>query len=135
MGTRFDITELRAVSLKTVLSKQKGLPDLFIYLCTDSASSASTPPTWPPLILPLQLPPPLCFYPSDLAPFHSPPPSPPPPHWRGGGATFLGSKWHSPNGSMPFHRAQKSLAFQGPTPPTCPRNGSARIKYITYGAI
>ncbi len=30
--------------------------------------------------------------------------------------TFLGPKWHSPNGSMLFHRAQKSLNFQGPTP-------------------
>jgi hypothetical protein len=31
-------------------------------------------------------------------------------------STFLGPKWHSPIGSMPFHRAQKSLDFQGPTP-------------------
>jgi hypothetical protein len=31
-------------------------------------------------------------------------------------STFFGSKWHSPNGSMPFHRAQNSLDFQGPTP-------------------
>ncbi len=30
--------------------------------------------------------------------------------------TFLGPKWHSPNGLMSFHRAQKSLDFQGPTP-------------------
>jgi hypothetical protein len=30
-------------------------------------------------------------------------------------STFLGPKWHSPDGSMPFHRAQKSLYFQGPT--------------------
>jgi hypothetical protein len=27
-------------------------------------------------------------------------------------STFLGPKWHTPNGSMPF-RAQKSLNFQG----------------------
>jgi hypothetical protein len=27
--------------------------------------------------------------------------------------TFSGPIWHSPNGSMPFHRAQKSLDFQG----------------------
>jgi hypothetical protein len=27
--------------------------------------------------------------------------------------TFLGPKWHSPIGSMSFHRAQKSLDFQG----------------------
>jgi hypothetical protein len=31
-------------------------------------------------------------------------------------STFLGPKWHSPTGSMPFHRAQKSLDSQGPTP-------------------
>ncbi len=29
-------------------------------------------------------------------------------------------KWHSPNGSMPFHRAEKSLNFQGPTPSHLP---------------
>ncbi len=29
---------------------------------------------------------------------------------------FLGPKFHSHNGSMPFHRAQKSLDFQGPNP-------------------
>jgi hypothetical protein len=40
----------------------------------------------PPLILPLRLRP-LCPYPSDSAPFHSPPPTLPPPHWRGGGET------------------------------------------------
>jgi hypothetical protein len=27
--------------------------------------------------------------------------------------TFSGPIWHSPNGSMPFHRAQTSLDFQG----------------------
>jgi hypothetical protein len=42
-------------------------------------------------------------------------------------STFLGPKWHSPDGSMPFHRAQKSLNFQGQTSSTCPRNVSARI--------
>jgi hypothetical protein len=26
---------------------------------------------------------------------------------------FLGPKWHSPFGSMPFHRAKKTLEFQG----------------------
>jgi hypothetical protein len=36
-------------------------------------------------------------------------------------STFLGPKWHSPNGSIQFHRAQKSLDFQGPTPSQCPR--------------
>jgi hypothetical protein len=30
-------------------------------------------------------------------------------------STFWGPKWLSPNGSMPFHRAQKSLDFQGST--------------------
>ncbi len=38
------------------------------------------------------------------------------PHWRG-------SKWHSPFGSMPFHRAQKSLVSRAQPPHTCPRNG------------
>jgi hypothetical protein len=28
--------------------------------------------------------------------------------------SFLGPKWHSTIGSMPFHRAQKTLEFQGP---------------------
>ncbi len=31
--------------------------------------------------------------------------------------TFLGPKWHSPNGSMPLHRAQKSIDCQDPAPP------------------
>ncbi len=31
-------------------------------------------------------------------------------------STFLGPKWHSPNGSRTYHRAQKSLDFQDPTP-------------------
>jgi hypothetical protein len=30
------------------------------------------------------------------------------------GGGFLDPKWHSPIGSMPFHRAQKTLDFQGP---------------------
>jgi hypothetical protein len=42
-------------------------------------------------------------------------------------SSFLGPKWHSPIRSMPFHRAQKTLEFQGPTPPTCPPNEYARI--------
>jgi hypothetical protein len=38
-------------------------------------------------------------------------------------------------GSMSFYRAQKTLDFHGPNPPpTCHRNGSARIKNITHGA-
>ncbi len=35
--------------------------------------------------------------------------------------TFLGTKWHSPIGSMPFHRNQKTLDFQGPTPSHLPK--------------
>ena len=34
--------------------------------------------------------------------------------------SFLGPKWHSPIGSMPFHRAQKTREFQGPTPSNFP---------------
>jgi hypothetical protein len=34
--------------------------------------------------------------------------------------TFLGPKWHSHDGSMQFHRAQKSLDFQWPTPSHLP---------------
>jgi hypothetical protein len=30
-------------------------------------------------------------------------------------SSFLGPKWHSPIGSIPFHRAQKTLEFHGPT--------------------
>ncbi len=37
--------------------------------------------------------------------------------WMG---SFLGPKWHSPIGSMPFHRAQKTLHFQGLTPSHLP---------------
>ncbi len=45
-------------------------------------------------------------------------------------STFLGPKWHSTNGSMLFHRAQRSLYFQGHahSPPTCYCNVFARIK-------
>jgi hypothetical protein len=35
--------------------------------------------------------------------------------------TFSGPIWHSPNGSMPFHRAQKSLDFQGLNPSHLPK--------------
>ncbi len=31
-------------------------------------------------------------------------------------SSFLGPKWHSPIGSIPFHRTQKTLEFQGPIP-------------------
>jgi hypothetical protein len=53
-------------------------------------------------------------------------------------ATFLGHvKWHSPHGSMPFHGAQKSLDFQGPTvyclSHAAPvRNASVASKFITW---
>jgi hypothetical protein len=30
--------------------------------------------------------------------------------------TFLGPKWHSPDGLLPFSLGPKSLDFQGPTP-------------------
>ncbi len=32
-------------------------------------------------------------------------------------SSFLGPKWHSPIGSISFHRVRKTLDFQGPTPP------------------
>ncbi len=35
-------------------------------------------------------------------------------------SSFLGPKRHSPIGSMPVHRAQKTLDFQGPTPSQLP---------------
>ncbi len=36
------------------------------------------------------------------------------------------------NGSMPFHRAQKSWFLRPNPPTTCPCNGFARIKSIKY---
>jgi hypothetical protein len=50
-----------------------------------------------------------------------------------GNLEFLGPKWHSPNSSMPFHRAQKFSISRAEPPPTCPRNGSAHIKNIMRG--
>ncbi len=35
-------------------------------------------------------------------------------------SSFSGPKRHLPIGSMPFHRAQKTLEFQGPTPSHLP---------------
>ncbi len=35
-------------------------------------------------------------------------------------SSFLGPKWHSLIGSMSFHRDQKTLNFQGPTPSHLP---------------
>ncbi len=49
--------------------------------------------------------------------------------------SFLGPKWHSPTGSMPFHMAQKTFNFQGLTAPTWPRNGYAHIQNIMHGAV
>ncbi len=48
--------------------------------------------------------------------------------------TFFGPKWHSPVGSMPFHRAQKVSISRAQPPPTCSRNGDARIKSIMHRA-
>ncbi len=42
-------------------------------------------------------------------------------------------KWHLPIGLMPFHKAQKTLKFQGPTPSHLP-NGYAHIQNIMHGA-
>ncbi len=52
-------------------------------------------------------------------------------------STFLCPTWHSPISSMPFHRAQASLDFQGPTPSsTCPRNGCCpHQKHYARGRI
>jgi hypothetical protein len=45
-----------------------------------------------------------------------------------GSASFHPSmKWHSPIGSMPFHRAQKAREFQGPTPSHFPSGNSPQI--------
>ncbi len=60
--------------------------------------------------------------------------------WQMGGgwaleiSSFLGPKWDSPIGPMPFYRAQKTLDNQGPTLPACPRDGYARIQNIMHGA-
>ncbi len=40
----------------------------------------------------------------------------------------MGPKWHSPIGSMPFHRTQKTIDFQGPTPSHLPSYGCCRHK-------
>ncbi len=49
--------------------------------------------------------------------------------------TFLGPvKWHRATRQVTFGD-QKSRDFQGPTPPTCPCNGFARINTITYSDI
>jgi hypothetical protein len=43
-------------------------------------------------------------------------------------STFSGPKWNSHDGSMPFHRVQKSFDFQA-----CPRNGFAAPKALRTG--
>jgi hypothetical protein len=45
-------------------------------------------------------------------------------------ATFWG-----PKRLNSISQGQKKYRFQGQTPPTCPRNGFARTKSITYGAV
>jgi hypothetical protein len=47
-------------------------------------------------------------------------------------STFLGPKWHSPDCSMPFYRAQKCLDFQGPTPSQmdCEKRPQVRIRCL-----
>jgi hypothetical protein len=51
-------------------------------------------------------------------------------------STFLGPKWHSPVGSMPFHRAQKVSISRAQPPPTRPRNGCCpHQKHYARGRI
>ncbi len=50
--------------------------------------------------------------------------------------TFFGPKWHSPVGSMPFHRAQKVSISRAQPPPTRPRNGCCpHQKHYARGRI
>ncbi len=49
--------------------------------------------------------------------------------------SFLGTKWHSPIGWFPFPRAQKLSISTAQPPPTCPRNGYARIQNIMDRAV
>jgi hypothetical protein len=44
----------------------------------------------------------------------------------------MGPKWHTPYGSMSFHRAQNVSISRVQPPPTFPRNGFARINCIAY---
>ncbi len=48
---------------------------------------------------------------------------------------FLGPKWHSPIGSMTFHRAQKLENSRAQLLPTSPSNGYARIQNIMHRAV
>ncbi len=50
--------------------------------------------------------------------------------------SFLGPKWHSPIGLIPFHRAQKTLEFQGPTPSHLPKQWiCTHPKHYAQGCI
>ncbi len=48
---------------------------------------------------------------------------------------FWGPKLHSPDGLMHFTRPKKVIITRAQPPPTCPGNGFARIKSITYRAM
>jgi hypothetical protein len=49
-------------------------------------------------------------------------------------SSFLGPRWHSPIGSMPFHSAQKTPG-PNPLPLALVIRISARIKNIMHGAV
>jgi hypothetical protein len=51
------------------------------------------------------------------------------------GPLHLPMKWHTPTGSMLFHRAQKHSISRAQHPPTCPRNGSSCIKNTMHETI
>ncbi len=51
------------------------------------------------------------------------------------GIIFLGPKWHSPIGSMPFNGPKKLSNSRAQPPSTCPRNGYASIQNIMHGAV
>ncbi len=59
----------------------------------------------------------------------------------GGVGPWKSRDFCAPNGTrlsaqkVPFHMAQKHSISRAQPPPTCPRNGSARIKNITHGAV
>jgi hypothetical protein len=50
-------------------------------------------------------------------------------------SSFLGPKWHSPIGSMPFHMVQKLSNSRAQPPPTCLSNVYACIQNIMHGAV
>jgi hypothetical protein len=49
--------------------------------------------------------------------------------------TFFGPRWHSPIGSMPFHKAQKSLDFQGSNPKVKSFIIQGRSIHLTYFSL